>query len=300
MKTLILVSALSVKAMLCAGQNIGIGTASPAEKLDVNGNVNLSGQLKVGGNAGVANQVLMKDASNNLAWGNLSEFKNLLVFDCNSIANTIGTGNCSSTWFVPAGVTTILVECWGGGGGGSTLTGGGGGGYVSAKFTVTAGASVGLVAGAGGNYGTIATTGIDGGNSTVTVGAAVITGYGGLGGFKGDPFGSPTDGQASGGAFGITGILSQFNGYFGSPGGISKLGFVQAGATDFAKYVNFGDGGDAALLPGSGGKGGYKLISATANPTIYATQFGIQPGGGGGSDPTGGFYGHGGRIIIRW
>ena len=75
---------------------------------------------------------------------------------------------------------------------------------------------------------------------------------------------------------------------------------MTAGTTDFAKIVNYGDGGDAGLLPGSGGKGGYKVQSVSITQTIYATQSAIQPGGGGGSDPTGGFYGRAGRIIIHW
>ena len=33
-------------------QNVGIGTVTPSEKLDVNGNINVAGQVKVAGNAG--------------------------------------------------------------------------------------------------------------------------------------------------------------------------------------------------------------------------------------------------------
>jgi hypothetical protein len=56
-------------------QNVGIGTVTPSEKLDVNGNINVAGQLKLAGNAGASNQILMKDATNNPVWGDLSEFK---------------------------------------------------------------------------------------------------------------------------------------------------------------------------------------------------------------------------------
>jgi hypothetical protein len=201
---------------------------------------------------------------------------------------------------VPAGVTSILVECWGGGGGGSTLSGGGSGGYISARLTVTPLASATISTGAGGNYGSVSVYGINGGNTSFSVGTIVLQAYGGVGGSNGDPLASTANGQASGGTFSTSGITNQFIGFYGSPGGISKLSFMTAGSADFAKIVNYGDGGDAPLLPGSGSKGGYKIVSASINQTIYATQSGIQNGGGGGADGSGGFYGRGGRIIVHW
>ncbi|MEQ1935687.1 MAG: hypothetical protein ABL962_17660 [Fimbriimonadaceae bacterium] len=38
--------------------NVGIGTTNPAEKLDVNGNINLNGTIKVNGQDGQAGQVV--------------------------------------------------------------------------------------------------------------------------------------------------------------------------------------------------------------------------------------------------
>ena len=281
-------------------QNVGIGTVTPSEKLDVNGNINVAGQVKLAGNAGTSNQVLMKDATNNPVWGDLSEFKHIQVFDCNSIAFSNGASNCADFWNVPAGVTTILVECWGGGGGGCNLTGGGGGGYISARLTVIPLASATLATGAGGNYGSVSAYGINGGNSFFSVGTVSLLATGGTGGSNGDPLTSAANGQPSGGGFSASGITNQFIGFYGSPGGVSKLSFMTAGAADYAKIVNYGDGGDAALLPASGSKGGYKIVSASINQGIYATQTGVQCGGGGGADGSGGFYGHGGRIIIHW
>ncbi|NOT52455.1 MAG: hypothetical protein HOP10_14390 [Chitinophagaceae bacterium] len=299
MKQVLFVTISLIVILNCSGQNVGVGTITPAEKLDVNGNINLSGQLKVNNNAGAANQVLMKDASNNLVWGDLSEFKNLRVFDCSSIAFSAGSSNCADVFNIPAGVTSILVECWGGGGGGSTLTGGGGGGYISAKLTVTPLSSATLTIGAGGNYGS--GNGISGGNTSFVISGITLQANGGDGGFGGDPTVTFLPiGQATGGGFAVTGITNQFIGFYGSPGGLSKLSFMTASATDFAKIVNYGDGGDAALLPGSGSKGGYRMVSISVNQAIYATSFGIQPGGGGGADIAGGFYGRGGRIIVRW
>jgi hypothetical protein len=300
MKKLLQLSIIIFSSYCSAAQNVGIGTSTPSEKLDVNGNINIAGQMKVAGNAGTSNQVLMKDASNNMVWGDLSEFKNIQVFDCTNIAFNVGVSNCLNNWNVPEGVTTILVECWGGGGGGGTMTGGGGGGYISAKLTVTPLATANLIIGAGGNYGSTSVYGINGGNTSFAIASANILAYGGIGGSIGDPFISVSAGQALGGLFSTSGISNQFIGFNGNPGGISKLSFMVAGSADYAKIVNYGDGGDAALLPGSGSKGGYKLQSASITQSIYSTQYGIQCGAGGGADASGGFYGRGGRIIIHW
>lgn len=279
-------------------QNVGVGTASPAEKLDVNGNLNVNGQIKLNGNQGVAKQVLMKDASNNAVWGDISGFKNMVVFDCINIAINAGAANCINNWIVPAGVTEILVECWGGGGGGCSVTGGGGGGYASAKFLVTAGLNAALIIGAGGSYGNPATTGIIGGNTNVTMTGCNITAYGGNGGL----FGDPSNGLYSSTAGGGFQLFPSINsiGFNGSPGGVTKVSFSQAGTTDFAKIFQYGNGGDAALLPGSGSQGGYRINSVNVNVTIYATGTAPLPGGGGGSDSGNGYYGKGGRIIIHY
>ena len=50
-------------------QNIGVGTANPSEKLDVTGNINVTGTIKANGVDGTPNQVLMKSNDGNLQWG---------------------------------------------------------------------------------------------------------------------------------------------------------------------------------------------------------------------------------------
>lgn len=45
-------------------QNVGVGTATPAQKLDVNGNLKVSGAIMPGGVAGVAGQVLTSNGAN--------------------------------------------------------------------------------------------------------------------------------------------------------------------------------------------------------------------------------------------
>jgi hypothetical protein len=300
MKKISLVIACCFAGVCSFAQNVGIGTTTPGEKLDVNGNVNVSGQLKLGGNGGAAGQILKKDASNNPVWTDLSEYKHMVVFDCSNYNITPNVHNCTDNWIVPAGVTSIVVECWGGGGGGGALTAGGGGGYVMAKLTVTPAANASLIIGAGGRYASAGTDAVPGGNTSFVLAGTTLGAFGGLGGSFIDPFFTSGIGQSSGGDFVVTGITNQYIGFWGSPGGISKLSFVQVSTTEFAKVVNYGDGGDAALLQGSGGKGGYKLLGISISQNMFASISAIQPGGGGGADDSQGYYGRGGRIIIRW
>src|SRR5262249_10827402 len=89
---------------------MGVGVFTPQEKLDVNGNINLTGTIKANGVDGTPNQVLMKNSSGNFGWGDIGDYKNTATF------TSIG----SNTWTVPAGVTRILAEAWGAGGGAST------------------------------------------------------------------------------------------------------------------------------------------------------------------------------------
>ncbi|HEY6503853.1 MAG TPA: hypothetical protein VIZ28_07765 [Chitinophagaceae bacterium] len=49
---------------------VGINTLNPAERLDVNGNINLSGVLKVNGNAGTTGQVLTSNGTGDPQWKN--------------------------------------------------------------------------------------------------------------------------------------------------------------------------------------------------------------------------------------
>ena len=301
MKKINLFGFLIICSLFSTAQNVGVGTNSPTEKLDVNGNINVAGQIKVNGNAGSSNQVLMKNAANNMVWGNVSDYKNLQLIECTNTATVTGASNCTSSWVVPSSITEIFVECWGGGGGGALLTGGAGGGYASAKFTVVPGNMVSLTIAAGGQFSTSPTSyGIAGGSSSCFNGIVGITAFGGGGGASGDPTTSTNGTPPSGGMFSATGLSNQWIGFHGSPGGISKTSFMTAAAGDYAKIVNYGDGGDAALLPGSGAKGGYRIMSATMNQNIYTTQLAVECGGGGGSDPTNGFNGRGGRVIIHW
>jgi hypothetical protein len=164
------------------------------------------------------------------------------------------TFTSSGTFTVPAGVTSLTVECWGAGGagGGSNSnnrggSGGGGGGYTTALLTVTPGQSIPFVVGDGG-------TGVVGGtgNSGTTTSFLTLIANGGAGGeFNRGAAGS--GGTASGGTTNITGS----NGIVGT-----SLG---------------GDGGNGA----NGGAGGTGISNGTGGN-------GTSPGGGGGGGERGG------------
>jgi phage baseplate assembly protein gpV len=54
------------------GANVGIGTITPAEKLEVNGNIKVTGQLKISGGSPASGKVFVSDASGLGTWQNPS------------------------------------------------------------------------------------------------------------------------------------------------------------------------------------------------------------------------------------
>lgn len=174
----------------------------------------------------------------------------------------------SQDWVVPAGVTSISVVCIGGGGGGAgcdgvsnNSSGGGGGGalrYVN-NITVTPGETLTVVVGLGGTPGTAAPTdGGNGGESSVSRGAAVLcSAAGGSGGFA-ESSTTPTGGN--------TGVGTGGDGGDGGTGGTNSAG---------------GAGGGAAGYTGNGGNGTW------ANNAVGGTQPSGGGAGGGGTTVSG-------------
>jgi phage baseplate assembly protein gpV len=70
--------------VLLNAQNVGIGVPVPTEKLDVKGNINLTGTIKANGADGAAGQVLMKNSSGNLAWGDFNNYKHVIGFQAST------------------------------------------------------------------------------------------------------------------------------------------------------------------------------------------------------------------------
>ena len=262
---IVLAALLVLQASLA--QNVGINTTTPSEKLDVNGNINVTGTLKANGVDGLANQFLMNNGNGSLMWSSLTNnYSKAVSFYAQ------GAGQ----WIVPANVTSIMVQAWGGGGGGSRLCGGGGGGYVEAIFPVTPGTAVSYFVGAGGNGGVNA--GFDGQSSNVTLGGLSAYGSGG----SRATFGPSNSGiPGNGGSFSGTGV-----GYVGMPGGTGKAGvtnYIQSTSTVFLETVSNGNGGDGGNAPNTGATGPYRIwnINSSVVQRFIRPSVASSPGGGG-------------------
>lgn len=195
------------------------------------------------------------------------------------------TGTHSFT--VPAGVTTMKVECWGAGGGGQGGSGaGGGGGEYAAEpaLAVTPGNSYSYTVGTGGagGPGGVGGPGSNGGDSSFTGNAVTVRGHGGHGSNSsftsggsgstntthhgGGSSSSSTTGTGSGGAGGGSSAGTATGGTAGSP---------NSGAT----------GGAGGTAPSGGGNGGHGGNGTGTTGT--AGTAGSAPGGGGGTGGAG-------------
>jgi hypothetical protein len=271
-------------SVLCDAQNVGIGTATPVERLDVNGNINLSGTIMANGSAGQPQQVLTTNSSGSLSWTDLYAFQNR------------ATIRSTQAWVVPAGVTRIAAEAWGSGGGGSSRGGGGGGGYICGFFTVTPGQSISITIG---NPGVGSTNdALEGAATTVLVGAVTITAEGGAYGI----------GRGNGGAFSVTGSFTNYFGINGQNGKQSTTQFISSPTKNY-EILTGGAGGDAAMAENTGGAGVYRMLEiGFAYPVSSNGSQGRFPGGGGGagsfiisnSTTLAGYQGGRGMVSIRY
>jgi hypothetical protein len=274
---------------------MGVNNPSPAYTLDVMGDVNTTGALRVNGAAGNNGQVLRSNGNGTMRWDDMCQYNNFVTLRSISPA----------TWTVPAGVTKILVEAWGAGGGGNILAGGGAGGYIKAHFTVNPGDVINYSTGDGGS-GAISLTATNGTNSVCTVGSVSLTAVGGQGAL----YLSAVNGQ--GGFGGVGTISTSYNNFIsitGGPGKSQERSFFQYNATTYYESVKAGRGGDAPLHPDSGGTGQTSLYNTTAGALVFRNgnpSGGLSPGGGGasgvqyGSTNIGGGGGADGIIIVHY
>jgi hypothetical protein len=232
------------------------------------------------------------------------------------------TGSGTYSWTCPAGVFTILCECWAGGGGGGfgqdvniisppitylVLGGGGGGGEYAAEpaLSVTPGVTYTFSIGpAGAGAAAVAASGgsANPGGPTIFTGDSVtVTASGGGGGTSGTI-------SAAGGAGG-TGSTNTTH-HDGGAGGAGNFSAVNggggggSGGTGSAGSAGSGSGSGAAAVSGGGpgGAGG----TSTGSPSGHAP--GSGPGGGGGGAQYGatsnrgypGGRGWAGQVRITW
>lgn len=222
----------------------------------------------------------------------------------------------SGTWTVPAGVTSITVQCWGpgsGGTGGYTSgyssgvgsdggVGGNGGAYASKTIAVTPGTVYNFSTGTGGAGGTVGTSGSPGSGGASFGGGLVYADYADLspgqasnstgttvysGGGGGNGSGVyPPDGGAGGGGGSSAG--STGNGNWGASASSNNTSSVAGG------------GAPTSGASGAGGGSGWGGSGATAGGA------GATPGGGGGgggawtNTAKAGGKGGDGRIIITY
>lgn len=197
------------------------------------------------------------------------------------------------TFNVPAGVTSITVECWGAGGGGGDNYpgttgggGGGGGGYSRSVLVVVPLDSHSVSVGDRGD------SGVAGGDTTFGTGPLVRAKGGqsssddstGIGGSAASGIGDVTfsggDGPANGGGS-------------GGAGGGSSAGTAANGANGTAESgATGGAGGTAPAGGGNGGAGGNNGATGTNGST--------PGGGGGGGGNTDGGLGGLGLCTVTW
>lgn len=298
------------------GQNVGIGTTTPMEKLDINGNINISGDIKINQQAGTPGQFITKSASNQLEWGSpTTGYKNNFVI--------LDTGG--NTFIVPNGVTELLVELWGAGGGGSSSSnpsgatnqfagsGGGGGGYIKALLSVSSGQTITYYVGKGG--GLFEDTynnsqhylGKNGDSTIVIISGYTLIAKGGTGPKR---YGNvhleiPGEGGGFKGPSTMNGVIKNYIGTFGQNGTISAYRYGYSGAITYG-YVNYGDGGNGANTINTAGQGLKTSIWNGGNTSSLQVSP-KQPGGGGaGTAYSWDFYdikplsGAAGMIVFWW
>ena len=286
---------LSAVAMAQSG-NVGIGTTNPTEKLDVNGNVNITGQIRLNGDGGEPGNILSVGYDGNPVWSTAGQFTNYArYFDKNASVT------------IPATVKKFMIEAWSAGGGGARGGGGASGNYVMGVFSNNAATTLTISVGVGGN-GAIAyqDAGTTGGATTITGPNVSITAFGGraanafFGGLL--PNNGILGGTASGGALLQSIVL---NGENGMP---TKQTTAQVSATLWHTEVHFGRGGHGVLSIGRGGHGSYRVHNAAHDGdgsavALYQGGYAGIASGGGGGQRLGygwGWDGGNGYVIIRY
>ncbi|MBL7748233.1 MAG: hypothetical protein JNM19_12430 [Chitinophagaceae bacterium] len=286
MMTKLIIFLLSITISITAfPQNVGIGTVTPAEKLDVAGNINIQGNLKVKGDAGQPGQVLRVNNDGTQSWANSFGYKNRKEFTIPGI----------TTWTVPAGVREIMIECVGGGGGGAFAGGGGAGAYSIGIAKVAPGTIITVNVG---NFGEGASSagslgGFGGGSlaigGNISSPEFTITSGGGGGASTGNP-GAGGNGYANGDS------LLYFRSYSGGYGAVTTEEYTQLDATTYITARKWGNGGACPYNPVAVSTGGFYSFNSSTFAT-YRIYSGYPLGG---DSPGYGGAGNVDVILSKW
>lgn len=176
---------------------------------------------------------------------------------------TVFTSN--STFTVPQGVSSIVVEAWGGGGAGGGVNGrsnrsrygagGGGGAYAKKTLSVTPGETLNLIIGSGGSSGTN-TDGSNGGATFISEYQNLIFAEGGFGGLR-------------------------YSGNGSTIGGLGGRTTESKGDVVIAGFSGTNGGENNSTNNGKGGNSGLLGIGAIARTSAGNGNTGGLPGGGG-------------------
>jgi hypothetical protein len=232
----------------------------------------------------------------------------LLIFSLAMSARVFAqTYTTSGTFTPPAGVTSVIVECWGGGGAGGAATGnpaagggGAGGSYVkNTSIPVSQGTNYTVTVGTGGVGGSGA--GGNGGDSWFGSTSTILA-KGGLGG----ALASSNNSTASGAAALNTGNVGSTNpfSYYGGAGGTGAASGASGGGGGSSAGTGSGGnaasgvtGGVAVTGGGAGVSGSTNSADGTNNPNLGGGGAGGRAGGN--TDRLGGSGGNG-QVIISW
>ena len=247
-----LCASVTFTAPACAGYPATITSYQVISTPGCFSNTGASSPIVVSGLVNGTSYTFKASAANLSGSGPLSAASNSITAVSFSSQSYVAAGTYS--WVAPAGVTSVSVVAVGGGGsGGSTQYGGGGGGLgYTNNYSVTPSNSYTVVVGVGGFVASMASTGVNGGDSYFV-----------------------STGTVKGGGGGGSGAAGTYTGTGGGNGG--------AGGGTGAGYPNWGGGGGAGGYSGNGGAG---AVNATSNGSNGAG--GGAGGGGGGNGSAGG------------
>jgi len=211
-----------------------------------------------------------------------------MLMTVSGLAQTTKIYSSTGAFTPPAGITTVIAECWGGGGkGGSRTTvngaaaGGGGGAYSRGTVNVVAGMAYTVTVGTGsttvaagldswfGNTPTVLAKGGSSGGDNVNISGAGGASAAGIGDYK------------YSGGLGNLGDDSGWGGGGGSSGGTEADGIYIIPSLDYYEFGGSidggGSGGDGSFyddgngtdggVPGGGGGGAYRDGSGSLSPT---------------------------------